>query len=67
MLTSEIEYEQAVEAMKDLKQQYGCLSAIDKRRPYIGGELAKTIHKLGSDIKTWEYDRPEKPSKLVQD
>ena len=67
MITSEAEYEQAILELKDLKHQYAGLSGLDKRRPYIGGELAKMIHKLGSDIKTWEYDRLERSSKLIQD
>lgn len=67
MITSEAEYEDAVIEQKCLKHRYASLSNMDKRRPYIGGELAKMIHKLGSDIKTWEYDRLKKSSKLVQD
>lgn len=67
MITSEKEYEQSIAEIKNLTAQYKNLSEFDRKKPYIGQQMARDISRLTSDAKVWEYDRFEKSFKLVPD
>lgn len=58
MITTQVEYVDAVAELVNLQNQYRELAEYAKTGPYIGRQMARDILRLTADIQ--EYDRSKK-------